>query len=449
MSVESFEKLGPQELNEAWPALSDEERLQGFRMLTAEEAEEFLSHLPAHDAVDLISELPEVQKRHWLRLLPPDDVVDIIQELPEEKQGDILRLLDANARRETSALLEYEEDEAGGLMTPRFARLRAEMTVTEAIEYLRRQRSENVELVYYAYVVDSDERLVGVVSFRELVISSPDAKVSELMTTDVVKIPDDMDQEEVSRIFAHEDLLCLPVVDEHGRMMGIVTADDVFDVAQEEATEDIHKMGGTEALDEPYLQVNLLDMLKKRSGWLVGLMLLGFLTVEAMGQFKSQLESGLAVLTLFIPLIISCGGNTGSQASTFIVRAMALGEVRPRDWGRVIRREIAMGLSLGAMLATTGMLAAMLWEAASGMWGEAGRFGDNVPAHVALAVALSILCIVLWGTIAGSMLPFLLRRVGADPASASAPLVATIVDATGLVIYFTVGGIVLHQLATP
>lgn len=434
------ERLSPEELTEAWAALSDEERTQGFVMLSHEEAEEFLSHLSARDLRELISALPEEAGREWLRRLPPDDVADIIQEAPEKEQPELLALLDDAGRHEARKLLQYDEDDAGGLMTPRFARLRQDMTVGEAIEYLRKLKSRTAELIYYAYVVDHQERLVGVVSFRELVISPPQTRLHEVMTTDVVTVPVDMDQEEVSRIFAHEDLLCLPIVDAGGRMVGIVTADDIIDVVEEEATEDMHKMGGTEALEAPYLQVRVVEMLKARGPWLVALLLLGFLTVEAMGRFEGALR-GVAMLGLFVPLIISCGGNTGAQAATLVVRAMALEHVRLRDWVRVIRREVVMGLLLGSLLGGTGMVAALLWN---WIWSRLGhaRLGSD-PVAGGVAVACSILCVVLWGTIAGSMLPFILRRLGADPASASAPLVATLVDASGLVIYFSVAGMIL------
>jgi len=440
MTPPDIEKLSPSELVEAWPALSDEERSQGFAMLPPDEAEDFLSHVSARDAADLISELPTEEQRLRLRLLPPDDIADIVQEAPEEDQEELLGLLDEPARHETTALLAYDEDDAGGLMTPRFARLRANMSVAEAISYLRMQKSQKAEIIYYGYVVDAEERLVGVVSFRELVVSPPDRRLDELMTTDVVTVPDDMDQEEVSRIFAREDLLCLPVVDAEGRMRGIVTADDIVDVVEEEATEDMQKIGGTEALEAPYLQVSFGEMLRKRTGWLIVLLLLGFLTVEAMHRFEDSLREVL-VLSLFVPLIISCGGNTGSQASTLVVRAMALGEVRLRDWWRVIRRELIMGLSLGVLLGGAGLLAALAWNAMS------HRMGDEY-LQATSAVACGILCVVIWGNIAGSMLPFVLRRVGADPASASAPLVATLVDASGLVIYFSVASLVLHGFGT-
>ncbi len=445
MTAIEHENISHDELEEAWPVLSEEDRVRGFVLLSWEDAAEFFSHLSARDKTELVLELPEDDRRRWLRSLPPDDIADIVQEAPDEDRERILGVLDAPERQEATELLEYDEDDAGGLMTPRYARLRADMSVGEAISYLRRQSERNAEIIYYAYVLDSERRLVGVVSFRQLVMSSPTRVVRDLITTDVVSVPDDMDQEEVSRVFAHEDLLCLPVVDSEGRMKGIVTADDIVDVVEQEATEDIHKIGGSEALEAPYLQVGFVGMMRKRGVWLIALLLLGFFTVEAMGRFEESLRD-LAVLALFIPLIISCGGNTGSQASTLVVRAMALDEVRLRDWWLVIRREVLTGLGLGALLGGAGMVAALLWNAVvQRVLGES-RLGE-APVVVSLAVAISILCVVLWGTIAGAMLPFVLRRCGADPASASAPLVATIVDVSGLVLYFRVAGAVVHALS--
>jgi magnesium transporter len=245
-----------------------------------------------------------------------------------------------------------------------------------------------------------------------------------------------MDQEAVSQIFAHHDLIALPVVDAEGRMKGIVTVDDIVDVVQEEATEDIQKLGGMEALDGPYLQTGFAHMVRKRAGWLSALFLGEMLTATAMGYYEEEIERAV-VLALFIPLIISSGGNSGSQASTLVIRAMALGEVRLRDWWRVIRREIAAGLVLGTILGMIGLTRILLWPSRAQVYGEHY-------ALVGLTVAASLIGVVLFGTIAGSMLPFLLRRLGFDPASASAPFVATLVDVTGLIIYFTVASFILY-----
>jgi magnesium transporter len=428
--------LTHEELYEAWAALSSEERLDGFALLAYADAEVLFFELDARDQADLILCLPEPQQRLWMRLLDPDDAADVVQEAPEEQRERLLSLLDAPTRKEVTALLAYAEDEAGGLMNPRYVRLRPDISTDEALSYVRRQTGERIESIYYAYVLDSQQRLLGVVSLRQLFAAPRDKKVRDIMRTELVTVPEQMDQEEVSHLIAQHDLMALPVVDDEGQMKGIVTVDDIVDVVQEEATEDMQKIGGTEALEAPYLQVALPEMLKKRVGWLIALVLLGFLTVQAMERFEQQIAKAVIVV-LFVPLIISTGGNSGAQAATLVVRAMALDELRLRDWWRVVRRELTVGLSLGAVLGTIGLAATLVWQA---------MFDSGGEHHWVLAttIAFSILAVALWGTIAGSMLPFALRRFGFDPASASAPLVATLVDASGLVIYFSIAAVVLR-----
>jgi len=429
------------ELHEAWPLLTGEDRVEGFRLLSRLEAEELFGTLDAREQAELIALLPPAERRIWMRLLAPDDAADVVQETEEEEdRAALLALLDEPTRKEVLALLAYAEDEAGGLMNPRYARLRPNMRVDAAISYLRRQTREELENLAYPYVLDGEQRLLGVVSLPELVSAAGNKKVEDVMNREVIAVRDEMDQEDVSNIFAEHDLVVIPVVDAENRVKGIVTVDDIVDVVREEATEDMHKIGGTEALEAPYLQVSLLEMMRKRAGWLAGLVLLGFLSVLAMRRYELLLDK-LVLLALFIPLIISSGGNSGSQAATLVVRAMALDELRLRDWWRVIRREFATGVILGAVLGTIGFITALLWL---------GYFDDANTAHhlaVALTVACSILTVVLWGTLAGSMLPFALRGLGLDPASASAPLVATLVDASGLVIYLSIASIILSQTA--
>jgi magnesium transporter len=321
-------------------------------------------------------------------------------------------------------------------MSPRFARVRPDMTADEAISYLHKQARERVETIYYVYVLDARQRLVGVVSFRELFEAPGSMKVRDLMQTEVVTVSEQMDQEDVGLLFAKYSLLAIPVVDADGHMKGVVTVDDIVDVVQEEATEDIQKIGGMEALDEPYLDIGLLRMIGKRAGWLSALFMSETLTATAMGYFEHEIARAV-VLALFIPLIISSGGNSGSQASTLVVRAMALGEVRLRDWWRVMRRECAAGLALGSILGLIGLMRILLWPTRATLYGEHYVL-------VAITVACSLVGVVLWGTISGSMLPLIMRRLGFDPASASAPFVATLVDVTGLVIYFTMASIILH-----
>jgi len=309
------------------------------------------------------------------------------------------------------------------------------MTVGEAISYLRRDAQTRQRTTFYAYVVDPKERLLGVITFRDLIVTPADKLIGEVMRTEVISAAEDMDQEALSKLFMRHHLLMIPVVDSQGRIKGIVSVDDIVDVVQEEATEDIQKIGGVESLDAPYLQVPLLRMIRKRAGWLAALFLGEMLTATAMGYFEAEIARAV-ILALFVPLIISSGGNSGSQATTLVIRAMALGEVRIRDWWRVVRREFATGLALGSILAAIGLVRILLWQFLF------DAYGDHY-FLVALTVALSLVGVVLWGCLMGSVLPFILRCLGFDPASASAPFVATLVDVTGLVIYFTVAAVIL------
>ena len=424
------------ELYEAWPVLSMEERVEGFEFLPRNDADDFFLQLSARDRAELILGLPPGERRLWMRLLAPDDAADVIQEAPTEEREGLLALLDDQTRREVKGLLDYAEDDAGGLMNTRYSRLRADMTVGEAISYLRRDARARERTVYYAYVVDTEERLLGVVSFRDLITAPGEKPVREVMRTEVISAPEDLDQEALSRLFMRHHLMMVPIVDGEGRIKGIVSVDDIVDVVQEEATEDMQKLGGVETLEGPYLQVPLLRMIQKRAGWLAALFLGEMLTATAMGQFQTEIAQAV-VLALFVPLIISSGGNSGSQATTLVIRAMALGEVRIRDWWRVMRREFITGLGLGTILATIGLTRILLWQGLFDAYGEHYFL-------VAMTVALSLIGVVLWGSLIGSLLPFALRGLGFDPASASAPFVATLVDVTGLVIYFTVAAMVLR-----
>jgi magnesium transporter len=427
------------ELREAWWVLSTADRIEGFRMLGADEAEVFFFDLGPEDQADLLLALPPAERRLWLRMLPPDDAADVIQAAEEEQRASLLSLLDEQTRKEVSALLAYAEDEAGGLMSSRYARVRPDMSVDEAISYLRRQALSSIEpeTIYYVYVLDAQQRLSGVVSFRELFSAPGDRPIREVMNSDVVTVPDEMDQEAVARVFAESDLLALPVIDENGVLKGIVTVDDIVDVVEEEATEDIQKYGGMAALDEPYLRIDFKSLLRKRVVWLAVLFVGQMLTVSALSAFQDQMVV-VTALGLFVPLIISSGGNSGSQASTLVIRAMAVGEVRIRDWWRVARRELAAGLALGAVLGTLGMLRVLLGP-------QTGLVYDRGLAISMLGavVALSVVAVVCFGTLVGSMLPFVLRSSGLDPASASAPLVATLMDVSGITIYFTIAAVLL------
>jgi magnesium transporter len=426
----------PAELYDAWPVLSMDERVEGFEFLQRQEADDFFLQLSARDRAQLVLALSPGERRLWIRLLAPDDAADLIQEAPAEERENLLALLDDSTRREVKGLLDYAEDEAGGLMNTRYSRLRADMTVDEAIAYLRRDARQRQKTVYYVYVVDGGEHLLGVVSFRDLIVAPGDKRVSEVMRREVISAPDDLDQEALSQLFLRHHLLMMPIVDEDRRIKGVVNVDDIVHVVQEEATEDIQKIGGVATLEGPYLQIPLPLMIRKRAGWLAALFLGEMLTATAMGQFQAEIARAV-VLALFVPLIISSGGNSGSQATTLVIRAMALGELRIIDWWRVIRREVVTGLSLGLILASIGLVRVLAWQGLFNAYGEHYFL-------VALTVSLSLIGVVLWGSIAGSILPFILRGLGFDPASASAPFVATLVDVTGLIIYFTIADIILR-----
>ena len=424
------------DLYEEWPSLTDEERIQRFRALPNDELNDFFLTLDPTEQAALIGDMPPSERVLWVRLVDPDDAADMIQATPHHARHELLQLLDDKTRSEVHALLAYAEDDAGGLMNPRFARIRPEMTVDEAIRYLRKQAG-HVETIYYAYVLDANQHLEGVISFRELFQAPDDKPVSELMHTEIVSVTEDLDQEAVGRLWVKQGLLAIPVVDNFGHMKGIIAFDDIADVLREETTEDIQKAGGMEALDTPYLSTAFFDLVKKRTGWLALLFLGETLTASAMQGFEKEIASAV-VLAMFIPLVISSGGNSGSQATTLVIRAMALGEVRLQDWKRVLLREVGAGFLMGAVLGTIGLIRILIWQA-TGL----ANYTDHY-LLVGMAVAMSLVGIVLWGSMAGAMLPFILRRAGFDPASASAPLVATLVDVTGLVIYFSVASIMLR-----
>jgi magnesium transporter len=430
------DRFSPEELREVWPVLSHAERVEGFLLLPRDEAEDFFFSLSAADQAAIVLNLPQGDRRSWMRLLPPDDAADLIQAAPEPAREPLLALLDEPTRQEVQGLLAYAEDRAGGLMNTRFARLRPDMTVDEAIAYLRKQGRQQVETIYYCYVLDPDQRLLGVVSFRELFDAASGRRVRDIMRPGLVTVTDQTPQGEVGQLFRLSGLLALPVVDGEGRMKGIITADDIVHVVAEEATREIQRIGGSEALDGPYLQVAFPTMVRKRAGWLSALFLGEMLTATAMGYFEKEIERAV-VLALFVPLIISSGGNSGSQASTLVIRAMALGEVRLRDWWRVIRREISAGLVLGTILGSIGLARILAWVGLFGSYGEHYLL-------VGMTVAASLIGVVTFGTLAGSLLPFVLRRLGFDPASACAPFVATLVDVTGLIIYFSVASVIFR-----
>ncbi|REJ32582.1 MAG: magnesium transporter [Bacillota bacterium] len=324
------------------------------------------------------------------------------------------------------SLLEHAEDTAGGLMTHEFVRLRETMTAAEAIDHIRR-RAPDAETVYYVYVTDDQRRLSGVISLRKLIVADPDEYVGDLMDRNVISVPADLHQEETARIVARYDLLALPVVDENNVLLGVVTVDDALDVLREEATEDIQRLGGSQPLEQPYLQSRFSELVNARVWWLLLLFVLQSVTITIMNHYGAALES-VVLLAFFIPLLIGTAGNAGSQAATLVIRAMAVGELRFGDFFRVVAREAAVGVTLGAVMAAATLLRAALMDS---------------PPAVGLTVALTVLLIVLTASVIGAALPIVINRLKLDPAVASSPLISTLADAAGLVIYFTVAGRIL------
>jgi magnesium transporter len=423
-------------LREKWADLSADDRLNAFMNLERAAAEDFFLTLKTDEQAELLVSLPVFERRFWLRIMPPDDLADLIQEFEPELRYAMLAELDPRLGKEVAALLAYAEDQAGGLMNPRFARIRPDMQVGEALRYLRKQAHENLENLRFIYVLDRDQKLLGAVSLREIFLAPDQKLVQDIMRTNLVVANENMDQEALKQLFASHGLIAIPIVDSSGRMKGIVTADDIVEVVEEEATEDIQRMAGVEALDAPYLKIDMANMIKKRGGWLIVLFFGEMFTATAMSYFEHELERAL-VLALFIPLIISSGGNSGSQASTLVVRAMALGEVRLRDWSKVLGREVVVGAALGLILGSFGLLRIIFWPNRESVYGEHYFL-------VGLSVAVSLVGVVLWGSLSGSMLPFVLRKCKLDPATASAPFVATLVDVCGLIIYFTTASLILR-----
>jgi magnesium transporter len=436
MASVKAKKPSRQQVHDQWAEIPREERTAYFKGLDNKHAQDLFLKLNAQEKAGIIRELDKAERRLWLRLLDPDDAVDVVQEFEPEERHEVIDLFDHTNRNHINALLAYGEDVAGGLMNPQYVRVRPEMRVAEAVRYVHKQALDQVETMYYVYVLDPEQKLLGMLSFRELFTSPPGEIVSDFMHTGLITAAEDMDQEELGRLFEQHNLLAIPVVDASNHMKGIVTVDDIVDVVQEEATEDIQKAGGVEALDAPYLEISFLTMVKKRAGWLTVLFLGELLTATAMGYYQNEIAKAV-VLALFLPLIISSGGNAGSQASTLVVRAMALGEVGLHDWLRVAKREIIIGLALGAILAAIGLARVLCWQVAFHAYGQYYFL-------IAITIYLSLVGVVLWGTISGALLPIILRRAGFDPASASTPFVATLVDVTGLVIYFSIATVVLR-----
>ncbi|MCC8425550.1 magnesium transporter [Mucilaginibacter sp. UR6-11] len=385
----------------------------------------------------IIKKLPGKKIAEIITGLPPDDRTAFFAELHGDAVKALILHLSAADRKEALSLLGYKEDSVGRLMTPDYIAVKKSWDVNRVLAHIR-QFGKNSETIDVIYVLGDKGVLLDDIRIREILLVDPDTKISQLMDGRLIALKATDPQEEAINVFRMNNRTALPVTDDENILLGIVTVDDILWIANEEYTEDIQKIGGTEALDEPYLDINLFKLVKKRVGWLIVLFLGEMLTATAMGYFQLEIEKAV-VLALFIPLIISSGGNSGSQASTLIIQAMALGELTVEDWWRVMRREIISGLMLGATLGIIGFLRIAVWS------GFSNIYGPHWPL-VALTVGVSLVGVVLWGSLAGSMLPLLLKKLGADPATSSAPFVATLVDVTGLIIYFSIAVIIMSDL---
>jgi magnesium transporter len=386
---------------------------------------------------ELIRELPPYKTAELLNELPADDRTSLLEELPSEVVKELIRLLHPEERRITLELLGYKEGSVGRLMTPDYIAVFRDWTVQEVLDHIRTfgKDSETIDVIY---VIDDSGKLVDDIRIREFLLADTSKVVSELIDGRYIALKVNDDQNVANEVFKMNNRVALPVVDDKNILLGIITIDDILWVASEEFSEDMQRIGGTEALNEPYLDIPLFKLFRKRVGWLIILFLGEMLTATAMGYFEDEIAKAV-VLALFVPLIISSGGNSGSQAATLVIQALAVGDVSLNDWWRIMRREILSGLMLGAVLGLVGFLRVGVW----------GSFTGDYGAHSLLlgaAVGLTLLCVVLWGTLSGSMLPLLLKRLGADPAVSSAPFIATLVDVTGLIIYFSVAFALLNGL---
>lgn len=432
---QALSDLHPRDLADILTDLSQNDRAVVFRLLPVPLAADTFEFLDLELQKSLLKSLGTEDVSKILNEMSTDDRTALLEELPGPLVKSLLELLTPEERRISKTLLGYPEGSVGRLMTPECITLRPDWTVAKALSHIRRL-GRKVESLDIVYVVDERGHLLDDINLKDLLLARPRDRVEKLMNYKYISLSATDSEEKAVEMFKKYSRTVLPVTDSSGFLIGLVTVDDILSVAEEADTEDIHRFGGVETLEYPYISTPLLELVKKRAGWLIFLFLGEMLTATAMGFFEKEIARAV-VLALFVPLIISSGGNSGSQAATLIIRAMALGEVKLRDWWRVMRREILSGLLLGCILGAIGFLRISVWT----------LFTDLYGAHwllIAITIWLSLIGVVLWGTLVGSMLPFILRRLGFDPASSSAPFVATLVDVSGLVIYFTVAAAILR-----
>jgi len=438
---EVFREWPPADVAEVILDMPEDEQVIIFRVLPHALAADVFEYLDIDAQQKLLRAMAHEQVVGILNEMAPDDRTALLEELPSAAARQLIQLLTPEERRVATALLGYPEDSVGRLMTPDFIAVREDWTVQQVLDFIR-EHGQDSETLNVIYVVDDRGKLIDDVRMREFLLRPLTAKVSQIRDETFVALNVNDSQQDALNVFRRYDRVALPVLDSSGVLVGIVTSDDMLDVAEKEATEDIQKFGGMEALDEPYMRIPLWRMVRKRAGWLIILFLGETLTATAMANYQAELAKAL-VLALFLPLIISSGGNSGSQASTLMIRAMALGEVTLRDWWQVMRREVQAGILLGAILGAIGVVRVGAWAIVGEQYLHRQPYGAHWPL-VALTVGVALVGVVLWGTLSGSMLPFILRRVGADPAASSAPFVATLVDVTGLIIYFSIALLIMR-----
>ena len=428
----------PQDVADMLSTLAIEDQVVAFRVLPRKDAAAVFEYLSQDAQESLLKAMAQEDIAGLLNEMAPDDRTMFLEELPAAATRQLLSLLTPEEQKVARTLLGYPEGSIGRLMTPQYIAVHENWTVQQVLDYVR-EHGEDSETLNVIYVVDNQGALIDDIRIRELLLAKPAMRVSDLMDRRFVALKATDQQEAATAVFRANDRVALPVTDTAGMLIGIVTIDDVLHVAEAAATKEIQRIGGSEAFDEPYMEIGFTKMIRKRAGWLTALFLGEMLTATAMGFFEGELQKAI-VLTLFIPLIISSGGNSGSQASTLVIRALALGEVTLYDWWRIMRREILAGLALGSILGSIGLLRITIWSTVD-VFGA--PYGEHWPL-VGLTVAMALVGVVLWGTLSGSLLPLLLRKLGFDPATSSAPFVATLVDVTGLVIYFSVALVVLR-----
>jgi magnesium transporter len=431
---EVLSEWSPADIAELISELTENEQAVVFRVLPYDLAADTFEYLEFDMQVTLLKAMGKEEVASILNEMSPDDRTALLEDLPSTAARQMIMLLSAEERNIARTLLGYPEDSVGRLMTPDYLAVKPEWSIEEVLNYIR-NNGKDKETISILYVVNEKEKLIDDVRIRDILLAEFNQQIHDLMDENYIALNVYDDQETAVEIFKKYDRVALPVVDSFGVLLGIVTVDDVLDVAEEEATEDIHKLAGVTALEEAYSTISLYEMIKKRAGWLALLFVGEMFTATAMGLFEGEIKRAI-ILTLFLPLIISSGGNSGSQASTLVIRALSLGEISLKDWLFVMRREIISGVVLGAILAIIGFLRISLWQAASDVYGVHWLL-------IGLTVSIALIGVVLWGTLSGSMLPFILKKLGADPATSSAPLVATMVDVVGLIIYFMVAIFIL------